>query len=195
MRIQSVYYAPLCLNQHPHPQHHPSHDPHPPPLHALPPPPHRPRRQREQTRRLARLDRRRDRVRRDRRPQDRPARGPVDARGDLREPGGVRGDVVGREGAVVGSVPVGEGGEADGGGVGAEDGEDVLEEGGSDLGGVGCERGERGGKGGRGGGRTTQLILEVDERVRSKNAPRQVEMLFVRPNGPRLKSSDVMLYR
>lgn len=44
--------------------------------------------------------------------------------------------------------------------------------------------------------RTTQLIFEVEESVRSKKAPRQVETFVVasRPNGPRLKSAEDMLY-
>lgn len=42
--------------------------------------------------------------------------------------------------------------------------------------------------------RTTQVIREVLGRLRSKNAPKHVEILFVVPKGPRLKSSAVMLY-
>ena len=38
------------------------------------------------------------------------------------------------------------------------------------------------------------MILDELGRLRSKKAPRQVEMLFVVPKGPRLKSSAVMLY-
>ena len=42
--------------------------------------------------------------------------------------------------------------------------------------------------------RTTHVILEVVEKFKLKKAPKQVETLFVLPNGPKLKSSDEILY-
>lgn len=48
-------------------------------------------------------------------------------------------------------------------------------------------------EGGR-GGLTTQVILLVELKLKSKKAPKQVETLLVVPKGPRLKSSEVMLY-
>lgn len=41
---------------------------------------------------------------------------------------------------------------------------------------------------------TTQVILLEELKLKSKKAPRQVETLLVVPKGPRLKSSEVMLY-
>ena len=96
--------------------------------------PSRSARQSTPLRRLSRLHGRRQSVRRHSGPKTRHAARPKDPVRKLRQrlvPTGAVRDVVDR--AVVGSVRGGEEREPDGGGRGAEDGEDVLEERGADL--------------------------------------------------------------